>query len=339
VRALTNTSGAVTDTYDYDAFGNLLHSTGTSQNNYLFAGEQYDPDLHLYYNRARYLNTSTGRFWSMDTEEGSDEEPLSLHKYLYASGDSVNRIDPTGNDDIAELSASFAVQNALSAISTTLLNSPLGSGVASFVASQFIPSWVLQGLTDSTPDAVAVGVSGQVSLNTAVPLGLTGFGGFEFLGSPKTGKTAVYSDYGAGLSFGTTASSGGFGGSVGLVFNSPQSGDYNGNFTNVSVPIKALSSDLRARIQTQLSQVNITALFGGVPIAYVSLFQVVANISVAELSSGAAITFFWSPDKHDEIGWSLGVSTSGSLGASTSNLAFSSSYYEQLAPGQSVPFR
>ncbi|HXY25946.1 MAG TPA: hypothetical protein VEI73_14920, partial [Candidatus Acidoferrum sp.] len=47
-------------TYDYDAFGNLLHSTGISYNNYLFAGEQFDPDLGLYYNRARYLNVSTG---------------------------------------------------------------------------------------------------------------------------------------------------------------------------------------------------------------------------------------------------------------------------------------
>jgi uncharacterized protein RhaS with RHS repeats len=42
VRALTSSNGAVTDTYDYDAFGNLLHSTGTTQNNYLFAGEQFE---------------------------------------------------------------------------------------------------------------------------------------------------------------------------------------------------------------------------------------------------------------------------------------------------------
>ena len=47
VRALTDTTGTVTDTYDYDAFGNLIHSTGSTPNNYLFAGEQFDPDLHL----------------------------------------------------------------------------------------------------------------------------------------------------------------------------------------------------------------------------------------------------------------------------------------------------
>jgi hypothetical protein len=47
VRFLTDPTGAVTDTYDYDAFGNLIASTGTTPNNYLFAGEQFDPALGL----------------------------------------------------------------------------------------------------------------------------------------------------------------------------------------------------------------------------------------------------------------------------------------------------
>ena len=54
VRQLLNTRGVVTDTYTYDAFGNLISSTGTTPNVYLFAGEQFDPALNLYYNRAQY---------------------------------------------------------------------------------------------------------------------------------------------------------------------------------------------------------------------------------------------------------------------------------------------
>jgi len=117
VRALTDTTSTVTDTYDYDAFGNLIHSTGTTYNNYLFAGEQFDPDLNLYYNRARYLNVSTGRFWSMDTFEGRDKSPLSLHKYLYASGDSVNRADPTGQFDLLDATLVVGLSFTLSSIS------------------------------------------------------------------------------------------------------------------------------------------------------------------------------------------------------------------------------
>lgn len=98
-----------TVTYDYDAFGNLIHSTGATPNNYLFAGEQFDPDLGLYYNRARYLNASTGRFWSMDSFEGDPESPSSLHKYVLAEVDPVNHVDPSGNQVIVVVAVAIAV--------------------------------------------------------------------------------------------------------------------------------------------------------------------------------------------------------------------------------------
>ena len=99
IRQLTNASTAITDTYNYDAFGNLLNSTGTTPNNYLYRGEQYDSDLGLYYLRARYYNPQTGRFLSRDPENGNPTDPATLHKYLYAGGDPTNRVDPSGRDD------------------------------------------------------------------------------------------------------------------------------------------------------------------------------------------------------------------------------------------------
>jgi len=121
VRQLTNSAGAVTDNYDYDAFGNLVNSTGATPNNYLFAGEQYDASLGLYYNRARYMNATTGRFWNMDTDEGDDRDPLSLHKYLYAEGDAVDHLDPTGNE-IDEVVGSFAVAATINTMPTLNFN-------------------------------------------------------------------------------------------------------------------------------------------------------------------------------------------------------------------------
>ena len=115
VRALTDKTGAVTDTYDYDAFGNLIHSTGTTPNNYLFAGEQFDPDLALYYNRARYLNSTEGRFSAMDTDEGNDVDPLSLHKYLFSEADPVNNADPSGHE-IDEVIGSLGLANTINAL-------------------------------------------------------------------------------------------------------------------------------------------------------------------------------------------------------------------------------
>lgn len=96
VRNLTDSAGQITDSYDYDAFGTIVNRTGTTDNNYLYAGEQFDADLGFYYNRARYLNVETGRFISQDTYEGNKFEQKSLHKYLYVSSNPVNSIDPSG---------------------------------------------------------------------------------------------------------------------------------------------------------------------------------------------------------------------------------------------------
>ncbi len=60
-RALTNDNATVTDTYTYDAFGNLLDKTGMTVNTYLYTGEFFDTQSGFYYLRARYLNPANGR--------------------------------------------------------------------------------------------------------------------------------------------------------------------------------------------------------------------------------------------------------------------------------------
>jgi RHS repeat-associated protein len=84
------------DTYDYDAFGNKINSTGSTPNSYLYRGEYFDSDLGLYYLRARWMNPLTGRFMSRDPNAGNLIDPKSLHKYTYADGDPVNAVDPSG---------------------------------------------------------------------------------------------------------------------------------------------------------------------------------------------------------------------------------------------------
>jgi RHS repeat-associated protein len=341
VRFLTSSTGAITDTYDYDAFGNLISSTGSTPNNYLFAGEQFDPALNIYYNRARYYDQQKGRFWTMDTVEGNTLEPASLHKYLYAGANPVDRLDPSGNEfDVGSMMTSVAISMTLNSMSTLILNSPLGNSVASFVTSLFLPPYVKQGLENALPDAGEIGAYGQVTLNTRIPLGLTGFVGLDFLVSPKTGKTALYLDYGAGLSIGSTASGGGAGGTLGVVFNCPTSNDYQGNFLSLTVPLKALSEKIRYRITGLIFEKTSVTSISGIPVVYSNLFLAVLNrVPVSGFGSGTSVTFFWSPDKQDEWGVQFGVSASWTLGAPTTNWAFTWSYYIQLAPGSSVPFR
>src|SRR5208283_5278441 len=102
VRLLTDSTGTVTDTYDYDAWGNEVNETGSTPNVYLYRGEQYDSDLRLYYLRARYLNPLSGRFVTRAPVRGMIRRPKSLHQYLYAEGNPVRYVDPTGHPDIYE---------------------------------------------------------------------------------------------------------------------------------------------------------------------------------------------------------------------------------------------
>jgi RHS repeat-associated protein len=121
VRFLTNESGQVTDTYVYDAFGTMITAVGTTNNRCLYSGEQFDPNLGLYYLRARLMNPLTGRFWSINSYENEPIDPISLHKHLYANADPTNRNDPSGHWSSVE----SAVTNS---IASSVMSMQLDSG-------------------------------------------------------------------------------------------------------------------------------------------------------------------------------------------------------------------
>jgi len=95
-RMLIDTGDTVHNAFAYDAYGTLIASNTTAQTAYLYCGQQFDSDLGFYYNRARYMSQNTARFWTMDTDQGKNEDPLSLHKYLYCHENPVNGVDPSG---------------------------------------------------------------------------------------------------------------------------------------------------------------------------------------------------------------------------------------------------
>ena len=112
-RALSNATGTITDTYDYSAYGVEIDSTGTTENNYKYTGEQFDANLNQIYLRARYYDPSIGRFTSQDTWMGNNSDPVTLHKYLYANIDPVNNIDPTGNFSLGGLMSAINIASTL----------------------------------------------------------------------------------------------------------------------------------------------------------------------------------------------------------------------------------
>jgi len=101
--------------------------------------------LGLYYNRARYLNPDTGRFWSLDKSDGSPEDPLTLHKYLYAESDPLNSIDPTG---LSPLGAEVEGQEISGQVDKSVKNTAakLGKRIIKKVACDIVPGQVVSGV-------------------------------------------------------------------------------------------------------------------------------------------------------------------------------------------------
>ena len=94
---LLDESGNVTKTYEYDSFGNEVKPEKKDENPYRYCGEYYDKETEEVYLRARYYESSVGRFITRDTYTGESDEPLSLHLYTYCENDGVNAWDPSGH--------------------------------------------------------------------------------------------------------------------------------------------------------------------------------------------------------------------------------------------------
>ena len=103
-------------------YGEIASHNGTSENSFLFTGEQLDKETGNYYLRARYYSPATTRFLSHDTYDGKLIDPLSQNHYLYAGGNPVMYVDPSGHVSMVSVVNSMAIMGTLSGFGTSLIN-------------------------------------------------------------------------------------------------------------------------------------------------------------------------------------------------------------------------
>jgi RHS repeat-associated protein len=92
ITSLSNSAGTLAQTYTFDSFGKLTASSGSVANPFQYVGRELDSESNLYYMRARYFDSSTGRFIS--------EDPIGFNGgnnlYAYVENDPADQSDPFG---------------------------------------------------------------------------------------------------------------------------------------------------------------------------------------------------------------------------------------------------
>ncbi len=96
--AITDMSGNIIDTFEYDTYGKMVSHTGSTDTPYQYNGRDgvmTDPN-GLLYMRARYYSPDMRRFISADILPGGIDNAVTLNRYAYANANPVTNIDPFG---------------------------------------------------------------------------------------------------------------------------------------------------------------------------------------------------------------------------------------------------
>jgi len=93
VTSLTNSTAALSLSYTYDSFGNQTASSGSLTNFFRYTGREFDKETNQYYYRARYYDSTIGRFLSEDSVAFRE----GVNFYRYVRNNPTRFTDPSGH--------------------------------------------------------------------------------------------------------------------------------------------------------------------------------------------------------------------------------------------------
>jgi len=108
VTEIANEAGIIIQKFEYSSFGEIQKIKDGSDNAFTFnkapvktsftyTGREFEPETGLYYYRARYYDSSNGRFLQQDPDPGVLKNPVSVfNKYIYTNNKPTYMVDPDG---------------------------------------------------------------------------------------------------------------------------------------------------------------------------------------------------------------------------------------------------
>ena len=103
--AMTDATGQIVNEYSYGPHGKRLGIVEGTPNPFGYVGRYgvMEEGNGLKFMRARYYDDGTGRFLNKDLIPGDIRNPQSLNRYAYVKNNPINKKDPSGLDDEAEV--------------------------------------------------------------------------------------------------------------------------------------------------------------------------------------------------------------------------------------------
>jgi RHS repeat-associated protein len=149
-RLVMTSTPSVQFSSNYRPYGLTYSMTGSET--FKYTGKMYDGVTGLYYFNARWYDPSTGRFVTQDSITGTQEDPMSLDRYMYARDNPMKIVDLAGHEWWNPISD---ITSAASAVTSTVTS----------VASAVTNEW--NSLPPTEQEAIVVGVAVVATAATA----------------------------------------------------------------------------------------------------------------------------------------------------------------------------
>jgi RHS repeat-associated protein len=92
--AEADANGNIIATFEYRPYGAQI--LGTAPNGPGYTGHVNDPETGLIYMQARYYDTETGRFLSLDPKRSNAGNPFDFNRFSYVNNNPIINVDPDG---------------------------------------------------------------------------------------------------------------------------------------------------------------------------------------------------------------------------------------------------